>query len=169
MRLRLMLLLAALAGCDDAPAEHRGPTPLFAVHELTELVEVVPCRHSHEHDLRHVRIFADVASGRLWDRCVRRAGGCTEPFPEGARFVKLEYDRPGGCAAGDCCTDEHLVSYTVSLRLAEGALPEGHDWHWQRLDPDLKVTDDGAPPVCIGCHVDHCSPPYGHDLRCTPD
>ncbi|MCA9537393.1 MAG: hypothetical protein KC620_00815 [Myxococcales bacterium] len=155
------MLLSTAAGCDDGP-DLTGPLPCFTPTELDTLVEVVPCRHSHEHDLRHVRIFADPEAAAIYRRCVLRGEPCDEPFPPGALFVKREYDRAG-------CHEDEFVSLTATRKLAPGALPEGYDWRWQRLTPEMRVTDDGAPLVCLRCHVDHCSPPDGYELRCTPD
>lgn len=154
------LVAAVIAGCDEpAPG---GPAPVFTRAEFDGLVEMVPCRHSHEHDLRHVRIFVDREAAEIYYRCVLRQELCEERFAVGALFVKLEYDREG-------CRDEEFVGYTAARKLGAGALPEGQDWQWQALDPGLRVTADGAPPVCLRCHIDHCSPPEGYDLRCTPD
>lgn len=159
----LMLALAlCLAACDDPASAPDGPPPLFDRAELETLLERVPCRHSHEHDLRHVRIFVDAESAALYQRCVLRDEPCEQPFAPGALFVKLEYDREG-------CLDEEFVGYTATRKVEPGTYPEGVDWRWQRLDADLRVMQDGAPPVCLRCHIDHCAAPEGHDLRCTPD
>lgn len=164
MALWLGLVAALGVGCDDEAGEPSGPSALIDRPLLDggSLVEVVTCRHSHEHELRHVRIFADASSADLYQRCVLGHEGCDGPFPPGALFVKYEYDREG-------CREDELLAYTVSLKLEPGALPSGLDWHWQKLDPKLRVTDDEAPPACVRCHLDHCAPPWGHDLRCFPD
>ena len=151
-----------VVGCDDPSPTPGGPVAVFTLGELEGLEELVPCRHSHEHDLRHVRIFVDREAAAIYYRCVLLGEPCDEPFRPGALFVKLEYDREG-------CRDDEFVGYTATRKLDPGALPEGADWRWQRLDRELRVMDDGAPPVCLRCHIDHCSAPDGYDLRCTPD
>jgi hypothetical protein len=158
----LACLTATLAaGCGEPE-----PQPLFDLDEVErEFVEVVDCRHSHEHDLRHVRVFADPAAAEIFERCVLSGlgGRCdVSRFDTGALFVKYEYDLPG-------CDPRELTSYTASLRLDDGDFPEGRDWHWQRLTPAMDVAEDGAPARCIQCHVNHCDPPDGLDLRCLPD
>jgi hypothetical protein len=153
--------LLTLTACPEPQAPPPGPPGLVTDITLPGLVEVVPCKHSHEHDLRHVQIFADPGSATLFQTCVLDQG-CDEPFPVGSLFVKREYEFEG-------CKDEDLRSVTASLKLEAGELPEGGDWQWQRLDTELRVVEDGAPPICLICHIDHCSPPYGHDLRCIPD
>jgi hypothetical protein len=157
----------ALAACDD-PAPPALPTvdPVFRVEQLTDgsMGEIMPCKLSHEHELRHVRTVADLASVDVYSRCVPPSSACKEPrFPVGSLFVKLEYNSPTGCEP------DALVSYTATLKLPQGALEAGYDWQWQRLSPALKVEEDGAPGVCLRCHIDHCAPPRGFDLRCVPD
>ena len=155
-------IAAVLGACvEDDPPDPDGPTALVTDIELPGLVEVVACKHSHEHDLRHVQIFADPKSAELFDDCVL-GQNCEDPFPVGSLFVKREYEFEG-------CKPEDLTSVTANLKLEPGALPEGGDWRWQRLDTDLTVVEDGAPVLCLACHEDHCSPPYGHDLHCIPD
>ncbi|MFV8755578.1 hypothetical protein ACNOYE_33935 [Nannocystaceae bacterium ST9] len=153
------LSLLSLAACPQP--EDPGPDKLFDDPSMAGMVEVVPCKQSHEHELHHVEIFADPASAELFQTCVLDQANC-DPFPAGSLFVKREFEYPG-------CKPEDLVSYTSSLKLEAGSYPDGRDWHWQNQDADLTVTEDGAPFFCIACHVDHCSPPYGWDMRCIPD
>ncbi len=157
--LSLGLSGAVILGACSSESEASGA--LVTDVDLPGLVEVHACAHSHEHDLRHVQIFADPQSADLFQTCVIDQD-CTEPFPPGSLFVKREYDLEG-------CKPENLTSITATLKLEPGELPEGGDWQWQRMDPDLTVTDDGAPAVCLNCHEDHCSEPFGFDLRCVPD
>jgi len=160
------LLSGGLPGCGPNGAEpHTEPAIIFDPKKVEKsFVEVVPCRHSHEHDLRYVRSYADPTSAQIFKDCVllgpptcRHAG-----FPKGSLLVKYEYET-------EACDATDLVSYTATLRLADDSFPEGLDWHWQRATPELKVTDDGAPPVCLNCHIEHCSPPNGFDMHCRPD
>ena len=151
--------LTVPVGCEPPPA------PLFGLEAIgTELVEVLPCRSSHDHELRHVRIFADPVAAQIYERCVLGSTGpCPDSgFPADSLFLKLEYELAG-------CADDELLSYTATLRLEDGAYPEGLDWHWQRCSPQLRVEEDGAPARCLGCHTEHCAPPHGFDLRCVPD
>lgn len=125
------------------------------------MIEVVACKESHEHELHFVEIFADPMSAELFDTCVLDQSAC-DPFPTGSLFVKREYEYPG-------CLSQDFVGYTSSLKLDAGSFAEGRDWHWQRQAPDLRVIEDGAPFFCVVCHEDHCSAPYGWDMRCIPD
>jgi hypothetical protein len=160
-----------VAACDEAPSGPPPPDPVVtqALLDSGELEEIVACRQSHEHELNHVRTVANREAADIFRRCVLLRDpslplpdDCTAPFPEGSLFVKYEYELPG-------CLPEDFKAVTANLKLAVGSYPEGHDWRWQRLTPKLRVVEDGAPLVCLLCHVDHCGPPDGHDLRCLPD
>lgn len=164
----LMGLVLLGAGCDESDPAQPTPkiTPLFTTEELNspDMVEIMACKHSHEHDLRYVRTIADPASAEQYRRCVPPTSSCTEKrFPTGSLFIKLEYDSLTGCEPAN------LISYTANRKLNDGDLAEGFDWQWQRLTPSLEVQEDGAPRVCVLCHIDHCSAPDGFDLRCVPD
>lgn len=170
---RLLPITLTLVGiaCDETPSQPPGPDPIVtqALLDSGALIEIVGCRQSHEHELNHVRTVADAGAADIFRRCVleRPAEGpldpsCTAPFPEGSLFVKYEYELPG-CAPAD------FKGVTANLKLAPGSYAEGHDWRWQKLTPRLRVVEDGAPIVCLLCHIDHCGPPDGHDLRCLPD
>ncbi|MCC6624581.1 MAG: hypothetical protein IT385_25255 [Deltaproteobacteria bacterium] len=170
-RLLPIALALAVPACDETPSEPPGPDPVVtqALLDSGALIEIVSCRQSHEHELNHVRTVADPGAADIFRRCVLEApeGGatdpaCAAPFPEGSLFVKYEYELPG-------CLPEDFKGVTANLKLAHGSYPQGYDWRWQKLTPKLRVLEDGAPLVCLLCHVDHCGAPDGHDLRCLPD
>ncbi len=81
-----------------------------------------------------------------------------EPFPVGSILLKEEYAR-------DDCTD--LDGYTVMRREPPGYDPESGDWHWQRLDTNRRVTEDGLVERCRSCHADCGEPPDGWDGTCA--
>lgn len=154
--------------CDDgADAAPQEPDAFLRWETLAlEYSQVLPCRDSHDHDLRSVRVMANALAAERYVRCVRLAPEqpCAEAFEVGATLVKYEYDLPG-------CDPALLVSVTASIRLPDGSFPEGDDWRWLRLNRDLVIEEDGAPVRCLDCHRQHCAPPdgRGHELRCTPD
>lgn len=158
------VLSLLLASACSSPQEQKV-APIFDPGTVErDFSVVVTCRHSHEHDLRHVQTYADAASAEIFAACVTGSEAeCDhEGFPEGSLFVKYEYENEG-------CEAEDLVSYSASLRLRDGSSRAGRDWHWQRANPDLEIVSDGAPAPCLTCHIDHCSAPAGFDLRCRPD
>jgi hypothetical protein len=145
-------LLLGAAGCDPEPP---GPEPLFPEQPETAWTEMRDCRHSHEHELRFIRVFAspDAEASYL-------ALSPEVPYPVGARLVKLEYDDPG-------CTQ--LLGYTALEKQPPGSLPAGGDWLWQRVSPRREVLEEGAMYRCINCHEEHCEPPLGYDLTCAEE
>jgi hypothetical protein len=159
MRRRLALVLGACvlallpAGCgEEAPP---GAQPVFP--ESPELVwrEIRDCRHSHEHELRFIRVFASPTAEEPY-----LALSPDTPYPVGATLVKLEYDDPG-------CTE--LLGYTALQKLEPGAQPTGGDWLWQRVNDTREVEEEGAMVRCVNCHQVHCDAPHGYDLTCAEE
>lgn len=147
--------VASLASAGCGPEPESGPEPLFPADADTAWNELRDCRHSHEHELRFIRVFAspDAEAPYL-------ALSPDMPYPVGARLVKFEYDDAN-------CTD--LLGYTALEKLPAGVAPAGGDWLWQRVGPNRKVLEEGAMPRCINCHQDHCEPPNGYDLTCAEE
>jgi hypothetical protein len=164
-----MLALALAGGCDGEPVatedggaagdagmeQDSGPSPSFPADFERSYVEMRDCRHSHEHELRYIRVFASPSALAPY-----AALSADEPYPVGATLVKLEYDDEL-CAA--------LIEYTSLEKLEPGANPVGGDWLWQRVSPEREVTSSGAPWTCVNCHTYHCAPPYGYDLTCAEE
>jgi hypothetical protein len=148
----VVIAVIGLASCGD---EDTGPQPVFPRNAELQWAEIRDCRHSHEHELRRIRVFAspDAEAPYL-------ALSPEVPYPTGAILVKLEYDDAD-------CTE--LLGYTALQKLAPGSKPEAGDWLWQRVGPDRKVLEEGALPRCINCHAEHCKPPYGYDLTCAEE
>lgn len=144
------LMLAGM-GCDGST----GPQPVFPADAERAWAEIRDCRHSHEHELRHIRVFASPTAAEPY-----QALSPDVPYPVGATLVKLEYDDAA-------CTD--LLGYTALQKLEPGAQPAAGDWLWQRVSADRQVIEEGVLSRCIGCHEEHCTPPYGYDLTCAEE
>jgi hypothetical protein len=144
-----------LTGAGCGPEPDPGPDPVFPERPEAQWTELRDCRHSHEHELRFIRVFAspDAEASYL-------ALSPEVPYPVGARLVKLEYDDAE-------CTQ--LLGYTALEKLPPGTSTAAGDWLWQRVGPDRKVLEEGAMPRCINCHQEHCEPPYGYDLTCAEE
>lgn len=153
-----LLMSVPLVACED-PVDP-GPQPVFDPVELEGWREMRDCRHSHEHELNRIRVVVSPETETPYAEL-----SPDFPYPVGARLVKMEYDDP------DC---EVLVGYTAMKKLAEGAMPEGGDWLWQRVSTELEVVEEGAPERCVTCHTYHCAPPdlaghMGFDLTCAEE
>lgn len=148
------LLVSALsAACGDVttPSEQTAFEPLFPADYAASYVEVRDCRRSGDHDLNYVRILADQAALEPYQKR-------SEPFPVGAVVLKVEH-------ADEACGD--ITGYTAMRREETGYAPDAGDWHWQRLDRDRVVKDDGKIERCTSCHALCGVPPDGFDWTCS--
>ena len=142
------------AGLDGGERDPRF-IPVFPEDFEASYIEMRDCRHSHEHELRYIRVLASPTAREPYAALTPEV-----PYPVGATLVKLEYDDEG-------C--ETVVGYTAMRKQPEGTVPAGKDWMWQKLTVDREVTEGGAPRVCIDCHREHCAPPNGYDLSCAEE
>lgn len=163
---RALLLPAALvAACDGAADQARddasdpapGAAQAVVGAEHATWAELRDCRHSHEHELNHIRVFANELAAAPYTKLA-----ADTPYPVGSVLVKAEYE-------DDACTK--LVGYTALRKEAPGAGPGEGDWRWQKLGPDFQVLQDGAPTACVHCHEHHCAEAgvvgvMGYDLTC---
>ena len=155
------------AACDRDPTPHPdgggdaqveidgGPLPHFPADFEERYEELRDCRFSHEHDLRFIRVFASESASEPYQRLSPDV-----PYPVGANLVKAEYD-------DDLCLI--LLEYTEMTKLEPGSYAEGGDWLWQRINPQLEVTESGAASRCTSCHAWHCAPPNGYDWTCAEE
>jgi hypothetical protein len=125
--------------------------------EHSAWAELRDCRHSHEHELNHIRVFANELAATPYEKL-----SADTPYPVGSVLVKAEYE-DGACTK--------LVGYTALRKEALGAGPGEGDWRWQKLAPDFRVLQDGAPTACVHCHEHHCAEAgvvgvMGYDLTC---
>lgn len=132
-----------------------GIEVIFPADFEDSYVEMRDCRHSHEHELRFIRVLASPSAQQPYG-----ALSPDVPYPEGATLVKIEHDDE------DC---QVRLGFTAMKKLPEGASLQGGDWHWQKVDMQRKVLEDGAPNTCINCHAQHCAPPFGYDLTCAEE
>lgn len=157
MKMILRLALLWFCACTAGAADESEPEPLFPEGFADQYVEMRDCRHSHEHELRFIRVFASPSAQEPYAKL-----SADVPYPEGALLLKVEYD-------DFPCEDDAVLGYTVMQKLAPGTSADGRDWRWQKLDADRALLEDGAPFRCINCHEQHCAPPYGFDLSCAEE
>ena len=142
-----------IAGC--ASEMDDDPQAVFPEDFEDRYVEMRTCRHSHEHELRFIRVFASETAQTPYATLSAEV-----PYPPGAILVKAEYDDPS-------C--ETTLGFTVMQKLDAGENPDGGDWRWQKLDADRTLLQNGAPVRCVSCHAQHCAPPHGYDLSCAEE
>jgi hypothetical protein len=150
MRIRhwLGLLLAApLAGCfQDSTPQHSNFLPL----DYPKGFPVVrTCRVVTDHDFAYEKVLANAVAADPY------IGG-SYPLPEGAVVVGEQHGDPS-CSS--------LSGFFLMAKAQPGYDSAGGDWHWQRLDSNQRVLEDGHLQKCSSCHAqppctDHlCSPP----------
>jgi hypothetical protein len=152
-RSRPLLGVLAAVGLFGCPTPTVEP-PFPADFETTWTEARESCTLSHDHELTYIRVFADDAAVDPYTYQV-------EPYPVGARLLKVEYD-------DEDCTD--IVDYVMMERLENGAAPADLDWRWLRYDADRRLVTDRRfePERCIDCHTCHCGMlPYGWELTCS--
>jgi len=76
-------------------------------------------------------------------------------LPQGSVVLAQEY------AKQDCTA---LTGYTLMFKDVPGYNVAAADWHWQRLDDQRDVLEDGRLQTCISCHQS-CSL---NDYTCSP-
>ncbi len=136
-----------LAGCfQDSTPQHSAFLPL---DYQTKFQAVRTCRAVADHNLAYQRVFAnDVAAGPY------SAGNY--PLPAGSVVVAEQHGDPG-------CNG--LTGFYLMAKENPGYDPANHDWHWQRLDANQRVLEDGKLGKCSSCHAQStcndylCSPP----------
>jgi len=149
MRQTLWALAASaglLAGCfQDSTAQHSAFLPLGYP---TSFTQVRTCRAVADHGLAYERVFAnDVAAGPY-------AAGLY-PLPAGSVVAAEQHGDPS-------CTS--LTGFYLMAKENPGYDPANHDWHWQRLDFNQRVLEDGRLTSCSSCHAQSSC----NDYLCAP-
>ena len=151
-RFALLCLATLSAGC-PGPMPPDAGTPFFPGDYAATWREVRGCRRSGDHDLNHVRIFADPSSADIY---LSRDGG----FRPGMVIIKAEYD-----FADDLCSGP-IKQLTVMRKGADGGSPATLDWQWQTVSgARAVVSENGA--RCISCHRACGVPPDGFEGTCA--
>jgi hypothetical protein len=136
-----------LLGCfQDSTPQHSTFLPL---DYQTSFQAVRTCRAVAGHGLGYQRVLANVVAAAPY------AGG-SYPLPAGAVVVAEQHD-------DDSCGS--LVGYYLMAKEKPGYDTPGDDWHWQRLDANQRVLEDGHLQKCSSCHAP--SPPC-NDYLCSP-
>jgi hypothetical protein len=140
------LLPVLLAGCfQDSTPQHSTFLPL----DYPKTWQVVrECRSVTDHELGYQRVLANATAAAPY-----LAG--TRPLSVGAALVGEQHDDPS------CNT---LTGYYLMAKEQPGYDPAGGDWHWQRMDFNQRVLEDGHLATCSSCHAK----PTCIDYLCSP-
>jgi hypothetical protein len=141
----LLGLLCAGSGCfQDSSPQH---TTFLPLDYRTTFQIVRACRSVTGHDLGFQRVLADPANAALYS-----SGG---PLPAGAVVLGEQHGDPS-------CNS--LNGFYLMAKEPSGYDPGSGDWHWQRLDFNQRVVEDGRLAKCATCHA---KPPCA-DFLCSP-
>ena len=162
LRLAAIAWILALAGCGGSnngqandngsalpDAETRPTSQILPFDYQATYLPVRSCRFIRGHTSNYIVVRADGAEvAQLYN-------DATGPLPQGSVIVAEEYDR------ADCTG---LTGYTLMFKDAPGYNAAAADWHWQRLNDQRDVLEDGRVQGCINCHA-QCN---RNDFTCSP-
>jgi len=105
--------------------------------DRSSYVQVRSCRLNVQHGSKYIHVFANNSEAQQ----AYLAANC--PLPQGSVIVAEESDKP------DC---SKITGYTLMFKDVPGYDPTADDWHWQQLDDQRGVLQDGRVQTCIECH-----------------
>ena len=145
---RLLLLLSSLlfGGCFQQSGNNTSQ--LLPPDYQTSFQVARTCRLNVGHGSRYMVVYTNAVADAAY-----LAG--TPPLPQGSTIVTVESDK------ADCTG---LTGFTLMFKDVSGYNPAAADWHWQRLDDQRDVLEDGRLQTCISCHTT-CSL---NDYTCSP-
>jgi hypothetical protein len=142
----LFLPLLLVGGCFQQ--DKAGTSQILTSDPQTSYYQVRSCRLSSGHGSNYMVVLANA----LAESDYLSGGG---PLPQGSVIVAVESDQAD-------CSD--LTGYTLMSKDVPGYNPTAGDWHWQRLDDQRDVLQDGRVQGCISCHT-QCN---RNDFTCSP-
>jgi hypothetical protein len=135
-------------GCfQDSTAQHSAFLPLS--YKSTFQV-VRTCRLAVPHSNQYQRVLADP----IFAADPYTSG--TYPLPPGSVVVAEQHGNDSSCNS--------LIGYYLMDKEKPGYDSAAGDWHWQELDVNQRVIQDGHLTTCSSCHA---QPPC-HDFLCSP-
>lgn len=140
------VLCTLFAGCfqDSTPK----PSSFLPLDYRTRFQVVRTCRMVVGHDLAYEKVLAnEIAAGPY--------ASATYPLPVGAVVVGEQH--------GDVSCSSLTGFYLMAKEPPGYDIARG-DWHWQRLDSNQRVVEDGHLAKCSSCHA---QPPCT-DYLCSP-
>jgi len=147
-RLLGMILMAGLgAGCfQDSTQQHSSFLPL---NYQSTFQKVRSCRLNVSHANQYQLVFANAIGADAYT-------SGTRPLPAGSVVVAEEHGSDPSC--------NNLMGYDLMAKEQPGYASAAGDWHWQELDSNQRVSQDGRLGTCSSCHA---KPPCS-DYLCSP-
>jgi hypothetical protein len=148
-RVRVLMCVACLlgAGCfQDSTQQHSTFLPL---NYKSTWQNVRACRLVIQHANQYQLVFANSIAVDPYT-----AGA--SPLPAGSVVVAEQHGNDASC--------NNLLGYYLMAKENPGYDSAAGDWHWQELDINQRVSQDGHLTTCSSCHA---KPPC-NDFLCSP-
>jgi hypothetical protein len=145
-----LMCLACLfeAGCfQDSTQQHSAFLPL---NYKSTFRTVRDCRLVLQHANQYQLVLADplIAADPYTAR--------SYPMPTGSVVVAEQHGNDPSC--------QNLLGFYLMAKEKPGYDPAAGDWHWQELDANQRISQDGHLTACSSCHA---QPPC-NDFLCSP-
>ena len=153
-RLLGLTLIACLgAGCfQDSTQQHSTFLPLNNYQSTFQVVR--SCRLNVSHSNQYQLVLADP----VFAADPYTTG--TYPLPAGSVVVAEEHGNDPSCNS--------LMGYYLMAKEKPGYASTAGDWHWQELDSNQRVSQDGRLTTCSSCHGGPLCSNGTHDYLCLP-
>jgi hypothetical protein len=141
----LLISLLLLGGCFQQSGSNTSkllPPDYQASYQVART-----CRPSVQHWSNYIVVYANALAESDY-----LAGNY--PLHQGSTIVTAETDQAN-------CTG--VTGYTLMFKDVSGYDSSAGDWHWQKLDAQRDVLQDGRVQECITCHAS-CSQ---YDYTCS--
>ena len=135
------------AGCfQDSTQQHSNLLPL---DYKSTWQNVRACRLVIQHADQYQLVFANSIAADPYTTG-------TYPLPAGSVVVAEQHGNDRSC--------NNLLGYYLMAKEKPGYDTAAGDWHWQELDVNQRVSQDGHLSTCSSCHA---QPPC-NDFLCSP-
>jgi hypothetical protein len=141
-------LALLLCGCfQDTAPQHSDFLPL---DYQTKFQTVRDCRLVVGHENNYLKVLANSVAADPYNPA-------SYPLPQGSVVVAEQHGGDPSCGS--------INGYYLMAKEQPGYFSAGGDWHWQRLDVNQRIVEDGRLQTCASCHAACaaseylCSPP----------
>ena len=140
--------LTLLGGCfQDNTAQRSSFLPL---DYQTTFRPVRDCRQVVEHQNSYQKVLTNPVASDPYTTA-------SYPLPVGSVVVAEQYGDDSSCGS--------LNGYYLMAKEKQGYDNAGNDWHWQKLDLNGRIEQDGKLQACASCHQAKCA---ASDYLCSP-
>jgi hypothetical protein len=127
-------------GCfQDSTPQHSSFLPLdYQTNPSTPFPIVRSCRLNVKHDNQYQLVRANsIAADPITNG--------SYPLPVGSVVVAEEHGNDPSC--------NNLVGFKLKAKENSGYDSAAGDWHWQELDANQRILQDGKLTTCSSCHA----------------